>query len=326
MATFRPKENARPEFLLMVMDSWTYNRMTVDEKSACLDKIITTTIKGRFLQRWTQLQAVFSAYLDSIGYSGAGWRDLQNAPTEPETSEGKEDTTTNKTEPQEGTETARTTADDTTTAGSDTDQTEATQDEEKTIRTGARLYSHPHRHMVIVEGLQGELVRVIYKGCLYLVCSSDLYTDETETTPAILPAEPEEATTEAAQPAAVIPMENDTTSATETTQEAPQTAGTSEGGSTTTPPHTEPPRTTERAAGSVSQSDRRTRPAAPQSHGTTKGIQRHHRPPKTAYRATQSAPARYHTTSRGSPKICISYGCCEYGQNMNGQITPHPIF
>ena len=111
MATFRPKENARPEFLLMVMESWTYNRMTVDEKSTCLDKIITATIKGRFLQRWTQLQAVFSAYLDSIGYSGAGWRDAQNAPTEEETSEAGQDTACTDTEPQEDTETVQKTTD-----------------------------------------------------------------------------------------------------------------------------------------------------------------------------------------------------------------------
>lgn len=92
-----------------------------------------------------------------------------------------------------------------------------------------------------------------------------------------------------------------------------QTAKTTAGDTTTTPPHTEPPRAA--TGGRVSQSDRRTRPAAPQSHEATKGIQRHHRPPKTAYRATQRAatiPARYHhaqtTTSRGSPKICISWG------------------
>lgn len=172
------------------------------------------------------------------------------APTEPETIEGKEDTTAAETEPQRATETQK-----------------------KTIQTGERLYSHPHRHMVTVEGLQGDLVRVIYKGRLYLVCSNDLYTDETETTPA--------------------QMENDTTSATEGTQEAPQTAGTIEGAETTTPPNTEPPRATERATGSVSQTDRRTRPAAPQSHETTKG---HTTPPQTTENGIQS-----HTERRSRP-------------------------
>lgn len=181
--------------------------------------------------------AAFMIALEAVG-----------APTDGETATDGETTTTTETKPQRATEPPK-----------------------KAIQTGERLYSHPHRHMVIVEGLQGDLVRVIYKGRLYLVCSSDLYTDEAETTPA--------------------QMENDTTSATEGTQEGAQTAGTSEGTETTTPPHTKPPRATERAAtgGSVSQTSRRTRPAAPQSHGTTKGIQRHHRPPKTAYKAIQSA-------------------------------------
>lgn len=268
------------------------------------------------------------------------------APTEPETSEGNEDTTTTKTEPQEGTETARkatdmatfcaayraaytalydhcgepetdkkeryycglfdqeaeaiadtvrrfcayrgdlvssdreaaafmialeavgaptdgeTATDGETTTTTETDAQRATETPRKTIRTGERLYSHPHRHMVTVAGLQDGLVMVIYRGRLYLVSANDLYTDETETTPAMLPQATERATTA--------------------------------------------------AGGSVSQTSRRTRPAAPQSHETTKGIQRHTTPPKTAYRAIQRAatiPARYHhaqtTTSRGSPKICI---------------------
>ena len=195
-------------------------------------------------------------------------------PTTEETSTTGPDAACTDKEPQEGAETAQKTADDTTTAGSDTDHTEASQDAQKatqtegttagwetiaqegnepqratetprkTIQTGERLYSHPHRHMVTVEGLQGELVRVIYKGRLYLVCSSDLYTDETETTPAMLPPQAAESAEKTADD--TTPTAGDTTP-TEGTQEAPQTAGTSEGAETTIPPHTEPPRATERA-------------------------------------------------------------------------------
>lgn len=173
--------------------------------------------------------AAFMIALETVG-----------APTDGETATDGETTTNTETEPQRATETPK-----------------------KAIRTGERLYSHPHRHMVIVEGLQGDLVMVIYRGRLYLVSANDLYTDESETTPAMLPPQ-------AAERAATA------------------------------------------AGGSVSQSDRRTHPAAPQSHETTKGIQHHTTPPKTAYRATQRAatiPAADHrrrvTTSRGSPKICI---------------------
>lgn len=187
--------------------------------------------------------------------------ELQNAHTETEITEGKEDTTTTETEPQRATETAQKTAVDTTTAGSDTDRTEAAQAAEKTIRTGARLYSHPHRHMVTVEGLHEGLVMVIYHGRLYLVSRGDLYTDETETTPAILPAE------EAAQPAAVIPMENATTSA---TQEATESATATTGRECT-----------QEAAQDAQNANRATKAHRP--------IQRHTAPHKRPYRDTQRA-------------------------------------
>lgn len=203
--------------------------------------------------RWT-FYTESGVYMDIPAYSRNYIRaDKQGnlypteAPTTPETVTDGETTTSTEKEPQSATETQK-----------------------KTIKTGERLYSHPHRHMVIVEGLQGELVRVIYKGRLYLVCYSDLYTDESETTPAMLPQAAESAektaddTTptagdtepqEATQTAGTTTSRKSITTPTEGTQEAPQTAGTSEGAETTTPPHTEPPRaaedaTTGHAAGS----------------------------------------------------------------------------
>ena len=176
--------------------------------------------------------------------------------------EAVKDTTPTETEPQRATESAQKTAVDTTTAGSDTDRTEAAQTAEKTIQTGARLYSHPHRHMVTVAGLQEGLVMVVYRGRLYLVSRGDLYTDETETTPAILPAEPAEAT----QPAAVIPMENDTTSATKGTESATATTGRER---------------TQDAAQNAQNAHRATK--------AQRAIQRHTAPHKRPYRATQRA-------------------------------------
>lgn len=196
--------------------------------------------------RWT-FYTESGVYMDISAYSRNYIRaDKQGnlypveAPTEGETSTAGQDTACTDREPQEGTETAQKTADDTTTAGSDTDHTKASQDAQKATQS---------------EGTTAGGETIAQKG-------------------------------------------NEPQRATEGTQEAPQTAGTGEGAETTTPPHTEPPRATERAAGSVLQSDRRTRPAAPQSHGTTKGIQRHRRPPKTAYRAIQRAGRN---TSRSSP-------------------------
>lgn len=124
--------------------------------------------------------------------------ELQNAPTETEITEGKEDTTTTETEPQRATETAQKTADDTTTAGSDTDRTEAT--------------------------------------------------------------------AEATQPSAVIPMRNDTTSATKGTESATATTGRE---------------CTQEAAQDAQNAHRATKAHRP--------IQGHTAPYKRPYRATQRA-------------------------------------
>ena len=185
-------------------------------------------------KRWTFYTAGF-VYMDIPSYSPNYIRadkngllysnqDAQNAPTETENTEGKEDTTTTETEPQRATESA-----------------------EKTIRTGARLYSHPHRHMVTVTGLQDGLVMVVHRGRLYLVSAADLYTDETETTPAILPAEPEEATESATA-----------TTGRECTQQATQDAQNAHRATKAhrpikrhTTPHKRPYRATQRAAKSI---------------------------------------------------------------------------
>ena len=118
------------------------------------------------------------------------------APTTPETVTGKEDTTTDGNSAQEATETAQKTTEGKTTDGAHgqeapTDgQTPTAGDiephraTENAITAGKKLYSHPHRHIVTVDGIEGDLVRVIYRGKLYLVSPCDLYTDETETEPA----------------------------------------------------------------------------------------------------------------------------------------------
>ena len=205
-----------------------------------------------FDEQWEQIKNIAKAFCKITGDLLTSDREAAafmialetvGAPTDEVTATEGNATTTTETKPQQATQTA-----------------------EKTIRTGERLYSHPHRHMVIVEGLQGDLVRVIYRGRLYLVCCGDLYTDETETTPAILPTEPEEST----QPAAVIPIENDTTSTTKATQEGTESATATTGRECT-----------QEAAQDAQNAHRATEAYRP--------IQGHTAPHKRPYRATQRA-------------------------------------
>ena len=74
----KPKENALPDFLEMIRNSWTYDKMTVEETSRCekaLRSAPTQDIQGTYHQRWSAYNAVYNAYLIGIGYTGALWRE-----------------------------------------------------------------------------------------------------------------------------------------------------------------------------------------------------------------------------------------------------------
>lgn len=71
----REKENALQEYFNMIKESWTFNRMTEKEKERTFDALRFAKLKGTFLQRWEQLQAVYYGFLLGLGYSGAGWRE-----------------------------------------------------------------------------------------------------------------------------------------------------------------------------------------------------------------------------------------------------------
>ena len=176
--------------------------------------------------------AAFMIALEAVG-----------TPTDGKTATDGETTTTTETEPQRATEAPR-----------------------KTIQTGERLYSHPHRHMVIVEGLQGDLVKVIYKGRLYLVCCNDLYTDESETTPAMLPQQAAESAEKTADDTITAASDTDHTEA----SQAPQKIVSDNAGE---------------AANSMTAQDAQ---KAPQSEGTTAGGQTITAEGNEAQRASQS--------------------------------------
>ena len=77
--TNRNKEDAVNDFLEMIYESWTYNRLTEDEKYR-FDKAVTFCteigdVKGTWKQRWSIMQMVYEAFLDGVGYDGPNWRE-----------------------------------------------------------------------------------------------------------------------------------------------------------------------------------------------------------------------------------------------------------
>ena len=74
----KPKENALSDFMEMTRQSWTYERMTWEEKSRCekaLRSASSLGIQGSYSQRYGALNGVYYGFLLGIGYTGALWRE-----------------------------------------------------------------------------------------------------------------------------------------------------------------------------------------------------------------------------------------------------------
>lgn len=73
------KENVLMDFKKMITQSWTYNRLTTEERDRlfkCFESIQTReALKGTYKQRWEILQAIYSAFLLGVGYDSFNWRD-----------------------------------------------------------------------------------------------------------------------------------------------------------------------------------------------------------------------------------------------------------
>ena len=73
------KENAFIIYLSMTCRSWTFDRMTQEEKERCVNAFLWSAeqghIKGNFTARWDTMQAIYNAFLAALGYSALGWRE-----------------------------------------------------------------------------------------------------------------------------------------------------------------------------------------------------------------------------------------------------------
>lgn len=73
------KENALLHHIAMDCRSWTFERMTQKEKETYINSLFWAAdhglIFGTFSHRWKIMQAIYSAYLDGLGYDGPNWRE-----------------------------------------------------------------------------------------------------------------------------------------------------------------------------------------------------------------------------------------------------------
>ena len=75
----KQKENAIPDFIKMIRQSWTFARMTDEEAQKCLDLFreypAREALVGSYDHRWNVCHAIYDAYLIGIGYTTFNWRE-----------------------------------------------------------------------------------------------------------------------------------------------------------------------------------------------------------------------------------------------------------
>jgi hypothetical protein len=75
----RDKENAIYDFENMTKKSWSYERLTEEEKQEwkkTVDFIIFHSYgKGTYRTRWDLMQIAYMAFLNGCGYDGMNWRE-----------------------------------------------------------------------------------------------------------------------------------------------------------------------------------------------------------------------------------------------------------
>ena len=77
------KEKTLIQFRDMIKNSWTYDRMTQEEKDNIMDVLSYNNIqtiealKGTKKQCWAILQAIYSSFLAALNYNSMGWRETE---------------------------------------------------------------------------------------------------------------------------------------------------------------------------------------------------------------------------------------------------------
>lgn len=79
------KENALQDFLKMIKSSWTYDRLTENEKKRLLEFYtninINDKLKGTYENRWQTLYMTYHAFLIALDYQLTNWREPKDNDT-----------------------------------------------------------------------------------------------------------------------------------------------------------------------------------------------------------------------------------------------------
>lgn len=75
----RTKEQAKQDYLDMIKQSWTWAKLTQQEKDKFLELLehpcSAVVIKGSYEQRWQACEAIYHTFLEGLGYTPLDWRE-----------------------------------------------------------------------------------------------------------------------------------------------------------------------------------------------------------------------------------------------------------
>jgi len=73
------KEVAVNDYVNMVQASWTWHKLTKEERHRFMDLLILAQenkeLKGTYEQRWSTLTLMYTAFLKGCGYTDGTWRE-----------------------------------------------------------------------------------------------------------------------------------------------------------------------------------------------------------------------------------------------------------
>lgn len=67
-------------FQNVIKQSWTWDRLTEEERQRFINMSVFDKIKGTDKQRVEWLSTIYSAFLIGIGYEPIGWRETEETP------------------------------------------------------------------------------------------------------------------------------------------------------------------------------------------------------------------------------------------------------
>ena len=69
------KEQAYIDFMRLIKNSWTWSRITADERARFVEVVNTIKLSGTYDQRHEQLRGAYAGFLAGLNYKPIGWRE-----------------------------------------------------------------------------------------------------------------------------------------------------------------------------------------------------------------------------------------------------------